>query len=315
MPNLTLPTPTTPTFYFIGVTTSHSSSRQMFPRWMQTLNRPEVQWQGIDLPLHADPESYRQVVHHIKQEPLALGALVTSHKLDLLAAAKDLFDEIGPYASQTNEVSSIAKDGGKLIGRATDPVAGGLSLDAILGANYFARTGGEVLLLGAGGTAVALSLHLLQKPHPGDRPRRLVAVDLSHSRLTQLKQMMSRFNTDIQLGTIENDKPQHNDELMATLPAGSVVINATGMGKDRPGSPITNHGLFPQNGVAWELNYRGQLDFYHQAKAQQSPRNLTVTNGWHYFVYGWAQVIAHVLHLEINPPLFATLSQLAAQIR
>jgi shikimate 5-dehydrogenase len=221
MPDLALPVPDTSTFYFIGVTTSQSSSRHMFPRWMQALNRPEVEWRGVDLPLHADPQSYRQVVQHIKQEPLALGALVTTHKLDLLAAARDLFDEIGPYATQTNEVSSIAKDGGKLIGQATDPVAGGLSLDAILGADYFARTGGEVLMLGAGGAAVALSLHLLQKPNPDDRPQRIVAVDLSPHRLAHLRELAPQFNTDTQFDTIENDKPQGNDELMATLPPGS----------------------------------------------------------------------------------------------
>src|SRR5262245_328586 len=153
MPDLVLSAPSAPTFYFIGVTTGHSSSRRMFPRWMQALNCPEVQWRGIDLPIHADPESYRQVVQHIKQEPLALGALVTTHKIDLLRAARDLFNTLSPYAIQTNEVSSIAKDCGKLTGRATDPIAGGLSLDALLGANYFVRTGGEVLLLGAGGAA------------------------------------------------------------------------------------------------------------------------------------------------------------------
>jgi shikimate dehydrogenase len=240
---------------------------------------------------------------------------VTTHKIDLLRAARDLFDTLGPYAIQTNEVSSIAKDGGKLTGRATDPLAGALSLDALLGSNYFARTGGEVLLLGAGGAAVALSLHLPQKARPGDRPRRIVAVDLSRGRLAQLDEMVSQFNTDIQFDYVENDKPQHNDELMAALPPGSVVINATGMGKDTAGSPITDTGLFPKNGVAWELNYRGQLDFLHQARAQQSTRNLAVADGWDYFIHGWSQVIAHVLHLEISPPLFDTLSQLAAEIR
>jgi shikimate 5-dehydrogenase len=312
---LLLAAPTAPTFYFIGVTTGRSSSRAMFPLWMEALGRPDVRLEGIDMEIHAAPERYRGVVAHIKREPMALGALVTTHKIDLLEAARDLFDELGPFARLTNEVSSIARDGGNLVGRATDPVAGGLSLDAILGQNYFARTGGHVLLLGAGGSAVALSLHLIQKPRPADRPRRIVVVNRSAGRLERLRLMAAQFNSDIQFEYIQNIIPQRNDRIMATLPPGSLVINATGMGKDTPGSPLTGEAPFPQNGVAWELNYRGDLDFLQQARAQQAAQTLTVADGWDYFVHGWSQVISHVLHVQIDPPLFTYLSQLAATVR
>lgn len=313
-----LAAPSVPTFYFIGVTTGHSSSRRMFPLWMQALNRADVRLEGIDLEIHAAPHRYRQVVAHIKQEPLALGALITTHKIDLLAAARDLFDELGPLARTTAEVSSIAKEDGRLVGRATDPVAGGLSLDAILGQGYFARTGGHVLLLGAGGSAVALTLHLMQKTHPADRPQRIRVINRSAARLARLRQMVEQFTParpEIQFDYLQNCTPQGNDALLAELPPGSVVINATGMGKDTPGSPLTADALFPHNGVVWELNYRGELDFMRQALAQQTARNLTVVDGWEYFVHGWSQVISHVLHVPIDPPLFRHLSQLAAAVR
>jgi shikimate dehydrogenase len=99
------------------------------------------------------------------------------------------------------------------------------------------------------------------------------------------------------------------------MAAGSVVINATGMGKDRPGSPVTDEGLFPQQGVAWELNYRGELDFMHQALAQRETRGLTVEDGWRYFLYGWTQAIARVLHVEIRGALFERLAAVAAEVR
>ncbi|MCL4834927.1 MAG: shikimate dehydrogenase [Caldilineaceae bacterium] len=315
MTDLHLPPPVVPTFYFIGVTTGHSSSRRMFPVWMEALGRPEVIWQGIDLPIHDDPANYRAVVQHIRREPLALGALVTTHKIDLLEACQALFDDFDPYARIIGEVSSIAKDNGQLVGRATDPVAGGLSLDGILGAGYFARTGGEVLLLGAGGSAAALSLHLLQKEQSGDRPRRVVVVNRSPERLERLARMVERFPTDIYFEYIQNSDPARNDEILTGLPAGSLVVNATGMGKDTPGSPVTGRSPFPLNGIAWELNYRGELDFLQQANVQQSARQLRVEDGWAYFIHGWAQVISHVLHVEIDPPLLARLAQLAATVR
>ena len=101
--------PEGPTFYFIGVTTGQSSSRRVFPLWMEALGRPDVTLAGIDLEIHAAPERYRQVVTDIKREPLALGALVTTHKIDLLAAAGDLFDDLGPFASATRKFPASPK--------------------------------------------------------------------------------------------------------------------------------------------------------------------------------------------------------------
>jgi shikimate 5-dehydrogenase len=105
-----------------------------------------------------------------------------------------------------------------------------------------------------------------------------------------------------------------NDELMGRLKPYSLVINATGMGQDLPGSPVTNEGVFPKNGIAWELNYRGELEFLHQALAQRSSGGLRVEDGWIYFLYGWTEVIAEVLKLEIPDALFRKLARIAAEI-
>lgn len=292
----------------------------MFPLWMEALGRPEVVLEGVDLEIHAAAGRYRDVVAHIKCEPLALGGLVTTHKIDLLAAASDLFDGLGPYAQATEEVSSIAKENGRLIGRATDPVAGGLSLDAILGQGYFGRSGGQLLLLGAGGSAVALTLHLLRKDLSADRPGRVVVVNRSAPRLARLQHMVEREEvgakeSSIGFDFIQNNDPRRNDDILAGLPPGSVVINATGMGKDTPGSPLTDSAIFPRDGVVWELNYRGELDFMRQAQVQRVDRNLTLVDGWDYFVHGWSQVISHVLHVEIGVPMFERLSELATAVR
>jgi shikimate 5-dehydrogenase len=102
---------------------------------------------------------------------------------------------------------------------------------------------------------------------------------------------------------------------MANMPPGRVIINATGMGKDIPGSPITDAGLFPEKAIAWELNYRGELDFMHQAIAQKESRGVIVEDGWVYFVHGWTQVIAQVYHLDIDAELFQRLSDLALSVK
>lgn len=311
----TIVTKTTPTFYFIGVTTGKSSIMKVFPLWMRELGRPEIVIEGVDLKIHDEPQAYRQAVAQIKYDPLSLGALVTTHKIDLFQAARDMFDYADPYAQICGEVSCISKRNGQLEGHAKDPITAGLSLDAIIGKGYFGRTGGHVLCFGAGGSAVATLLHLINKPDAADRPRRFVVVNRSQGRLDSMKAMVEQLKTDIEVEYICNQDPVRNDAIMAAMPPYSIVINATGMGKDIPGSPITDAGLFPLNGIAWEFNYRGELDFMHQALAQVEARNIRVEDGWLYFLHGWTQVVAQVLHIDLDEALFQRLAAVAESAR
>ena len=303
------------TMFFIGVTTGKSSINKVFPLWMDVLGRPDVVLEGIDHPMHDDPQRYRESVARIKDNPRHLGALVTTHKIDLYNAARDMFDTFDPYAQITGEISSISKRDGRLEGHAKDPITAGLSLEAIIEPGYFGRTGGEVLCLGAGGSAVATLLYLMNKPDAADRPRRFIVVNRSQGRLDHMRDMVERLGTTIDVRYLCNADPTVNDQLMAGLPDHSIVINATGMGKDSPGSPISDAGVFPRRGIAWEFNYRGELDFLHQALRQADSRELTVEDGWIYFVHGWSQVVAQVLHIDLTPEVFARLERAAATVR
>ena len=304
-----------PTFYFIGVTTGKSSIMKVFPLWMKVLGREEVIMEGVDCKIHDDPEAYRKAVAQIKYDPNSLGALVTTHKIDLLTAARDMFEYLDPYAMITDEISSISKLDGRLEGHAKDPITSGASLDAIIKKDYFSRTGGEVLCFGAGGSAIATLLHLINKKDKGDRPKRFTFVNRSQGRLDHAREMVSGLKTDIEIEYIQNQDPKVNDGIMEKFPPHSVIINATGMGKDTPGSPITWDGKFPLESIAWEFNYRGELDFMHQALAQVESRKVFVEDGWLYFVHGWTQVVSQVLHFDLTPELFDKLNQAASAVR
>jgi shikimate dehydrogenase len=301
--------------YFIGVTTGKSSINKVFPLWMDVLGRPEIVLRGIDHPVHDDPENYRASVAQIKYDPNSLGALVTTHKIDLYNAARDMFAYFDPYSEITGELSSISKLDGRLEGHAKDPITAGLSLEAIIDPGYFGRTGGHVLCLGAGGSAVATLLYIMNKPDKADRPEKFIVVNRSPGRLEHMRDMVEQLGTDIEVVYVHNADPRVNDDLMAQLPDHSIVINATGMGKDSPGSPITDAGVFPRQGIAWEFNYRGELDFMHQSLRQVDSRELTVEDGWIYFVHGWSQVVAQVLHIDLTPTVFDQLEKAAASVR
>ncbi len=109
--------------------------------------------------------------------------------------------------------------------------------------------------------------------------------------------------------------PEAADAVVAALPAHSMVVNATGLGKDGPGSPVSDAVRFPENGLVWEFNYRGDLVFLDQARAQAPSHNLTVEDGWVYFIHGWTRVIAEVFDIDIpmSGPTFDALGHIAKQ--
>src|SRR5208282_319835 len=92
-----------PRMYFIGVSTAQSSMMKIFPRWAEFLGNADAELTGIDFPLNDEPAAYRVTVEFIKRDSLTQGALVTTHKLNLFAACRDLFDEVDKYAARLGE--------------------------------------------------------------------------------------------------------------------------------------------------------------------------------------------------------------------
>lgn len=303
-------------FTFIGVTTTQSSIMRIFPHWRDLLHLgDDIEMVGWDLPIHAPRARYREVVTRLKEDPANLGALVTTHKIDLYQAARDLFDETDRYARLCDEVSCIAKREGRLFGWAKDPISAGRALDHILGPGYFGRTGGEVLCFGAGGSGVAIALHLLSRPKPADRPSRIMVTDRDPERLESLRALLAQLGAPVRVDYAHSADPRVNDGLVTRLPPASLVINATGMGKDIAGSPVTDAATFPRDGIAWDLNYRGELDFLHQAEAQCGARALRVEDGWEYFIFGWTAVMEEVFDRRIPRDEIGVLASAASFAR
>ena len=138
---------TQPTIYFIGVTTGSSSIMKVFPKWAKALGLHDAVIKGIDFAPHSSAEEYREAVNFIKNDPLSMGALVTTHKIDLFNTCKDLFEYVDPYAEKLGEVSSISKRGDQLCAHAKDPISSGLALENFVPENYWKDYDGDVLLL------------------------------------------------------------------------------------------------------------------------------------------------------------------------
>lgn len=329
-----------PTMYFIGVTTGQSSINRVFPGWAEALELGECALHGIDLPLGTDAARYREIIAFIKRDPLSLGALVTTHKVAVHATCADVCDEIDPLAAMLGEISSLYKrpsgsparesrdkavrfsrsglpEGStRLHGRVVDAQSGASALAAFMPADHWSG-GAEALILGAGGAGTVLAWHLAQGLPVGSRPARLHLADRAAERLEHVRQLHTTWRSAPPLFCHHVRAAPEADALLAPLPAGSLVVNATGLGKDAPGSPITDAAVFPEGGFAWEFNYRGALGFLAQARAQAASRGLHVEDGWTYFLHGWLGVIADVFAREIplHGPFFDRLARIAAGAR
>lgn len=302
---------TAPTLYFIGVTTGQSSIMKVFPKWADALGLKDAVIKGIDFAPHSSAKEYREAVTFIKNDPLSLGALVTTHKIDLFNTCKDLFEYVDPYAERLGEVSSISKKGGKLCAHAKDPISSGLALENFVPANYWTQYDGDVLLLGAGGSTLAMSVYFAQEQFGANVPKRIIIANRSVPRLESAQAILDGINPKIHFEYIHNPTPADNDKTLASLKPHSLIVNATGLGKDGPGSPLTDDCVFPEDSLVWEINYRGDLLFKRQAEAQAQSRRLHVEDGWIYFIHGWTQVISEVFQIDIKGELLEKLSEIA----
>lgn len=305
----------TSTFWFFGVSTGQSAMQRIYPLWMRELGL-DSRLRGVDFPLDAPAADYRAAVAAVMADRSSVGGLITTHKLNVLAAASDLFDDLDESAGLLHEVSCMAVRGDRLYGAALDDRTSRLALEALVPDGHW-RSGGELLLLGAGGASIATMLGLHTAARDGhDVPDRIHVTARSPRRLDEMAALHRAIGFDIPVTGHVTASADEADAVVAALPAHSVVVNATGMGKDRPGSPLTDAVEYPLESIVWDMNYRGERPFLIQAQAQAENRRLDVVDGWDYFVYSWTTVVAVVHELDIPPrgPMFDRLSQLARSV-
>ena len=308
---------------FLGISTAGSLAHRTFPGWSQ-LFCPGAVMRGADLPADAGPAAFRHLIAAMTANPRVLGAVVTSHKLRLFRACQDLAGYAEPLVSLTQEIAGIStRDRVRAFAR--DAQSLDIILDGIGGPACPAWAGPRPMLcIGAGGAAIALMLAMrldiagtlaAQRPviRAGQAARgRLTIVGRDQESLDNVRAVRDRCGIPADGAglLLAPDQDAVARQVRSAAPR-TVVINATGLGKIEPGSPLPDEAPFPPDAVAWDFNYRGPLTFLDQARRA----GVATEDGWDYFVAGWSAALAAITGQELTAELLGRAARSARPFR
>lgn len=287
-------------FAFVGVTTRSSAVVKVFRAWCDILgvNWTLAHW---DLAINSPSSEYDKIVSNFRSNDVA-GGLVTTHKTNLFSYEWRNLDLVEPLSIILNEVGVIFKRDGELCGGVSDVRSGGIILESLTASQAWLEGNRHVYILGAGGAGLA-ALWNLGGMGIGEAKRiTIVEPNIERRGLAERLSSSSSFQCPT---TVVAGKDGQADSYINSLERGPLIINATGLGKDRPGSPVSSNFIFPQSAVVWDFNYRGELEFLGQAEKQAKERNLSVHDGFQYFACGWSVVMSRVAGRSWNPHVFS----------
>jgi shikimate dehydrogenase len=290
-----------PVLVFLGVSTGQSAVHSLFHEWTSCLGTP-LTLQGQDLPLDSPREAYRRLVADWRADaPRVLGVLVTSHKAALFDAAADLFDSITPETRRLQEIGMVYRRPEGFVADGGDTDSNRQAAHRLLaGSDKWRRGAKAAVVLGGGGAGVALAHTLATAPEL--ECSRITITEISARRVDAIQRLVKdwRLPVPISVELVARDA----DHLVGSSRPGTLIANATGLGKDRPGSPVTSAVMFPPESFIWDFNYRfvpqDSPTFLQTASAQAGERDLTIEDGWNYFIWGWLVVMSRVVGLEAD---------------
>lgn len=187
------------------------------------------------------PEQLPQAVAGIRALGLCGVNVTIPHKESVMA----YLDEVAPTARQVGAVNTIVNRGGRLIGYNTDGWGFLISLEE----RGVRVAGRKVVLLGAGGAARAIALHLAMAGVAG-----LTIINRSRARAEFLLADLARATQPVAAAVAEPG----SDAALAALSEAGLVINCTplGMAPDTDQTPLEDVSLLPSHAVVYDTIYR-----------------------------------------------------------
>lgn len=171
-------------------------------------------------------------------------------------------DEVDEMALKIGSVNTIVHCDGQLKGYNTDGIGFFRSLP-----NDFSIQGKNLVLLGAGGAALAI---IAQAIKLGVKQ---ITVFVRKERLTYyhatVEGLEKAFGFSIRLAAIENDQ-----DLQASFDQADLILNATGVGMDDHSLPIGSHLRFPPHALIADMAYYPAATPFLKLGREQGNRTL-----------------------------------------
>jgi shikimate dehydrogenase len=294
-------------FIFVGVTTSQSAVVGLFDEWCQVLG---CSWKLRlwDIPVDAPKESYFELVNALQSQE-NVGALVTTHKARLFATNYSDFDLIEPRCAALAEVGVAYKRSGLLCGGVSDIDSGEIIIQEILDDQRWRQSSRRAVILGGGGAGLAAAWNLAVRGI--GNASSIVVVESDTDRRSRINSLVQTWPLSASLSVVSPDD-QFSDSIIAHIEPAALVVNATGLGKDRPGSPISDAAVLPENCIVWDFNYRGSLEFVTLARSVSDEKNLRIHDGFSYFASGWSTVMCKVARKPWTRQIFTQFLSMAS---
>jgi shikimate 5-dehydrogenase len=294
-------------FGFVGVTTRQSAVVPLFESWCRAL-RLNWELRHWDIELDASRKVYDQFLSSVRSENY-VGALVTTHKANLYSLSGLNFDLLEPSCVSLAEVGVVYRRGDAICGGVSDIESGGAVLERIVLSQHWKVGSRRAVVLGAGGAGLAAAWNLAVRGV--GHATSVTLVEARRDRLLEVQDLLSRWPTMVPL-TLEHTTADADKFLTSPEPAG-LVINATGLGKDRPGSPIASAASLPDRCMVWDFNYRGTLEFLKMARKPAVARDIECFDGGDYFAAGWSVVMCRVAGIPWSREIFEVFRVIAEE--
>lgn len=197
------------------------------------------------------PEKLQDAVDNLRK-PQNLGANVTvPYKERVLP----LLDEVDDLASSIGAVNTIVKRGNRLLGFNTDSYG---FIEALYKEGHFEPEGKQIVILGAGGVAKAVSFALVQQ-----KASSLLIINRTLERATTLADSLKRYMKDSAVSPEELKSkvtalPWQSLYSGETLEHCHLIVNCTTIGmkySSQEGQSPLSTELIPQNALVCDLVY------------------------------------------------------------
>ena len=285
-------------FVFLGVSTGSSAVNLLFPRWCEVLG---VDWtlEGVDLPIGSDPGQYRNFGFNARRPD--------NRCIDNFTQGSCLRRREQPSRPSRAFVRGVRRSGSIASrwkefwwGGVSDVASGGEILKSLFSSEQWLSGQREVLIIGGGGAGLAAAWNIAVNGIGS--ARRILIVEHSLERSSKIQDLVANWPTKCRVDVLSGSGSGDLD-VVTSFSDGSLIINASGVGKDQPGSPVSDSVVFPLASTFWEFNYRGDLPLMHRAYLQERFPRTKVEDGKRYFATGWSVVMSKVAGRAWSPSI------------